>query len=121
MPTRLFSTGATRLLIGVCMAAWFTLATSGSAKAHGPTIEISHAEMKPRLLNLFVGTTVHFSNTVSMPGGHVVVDVGGTLESPPLEKPGDGWHYTFDQEGTYEVFVKQHPMTKARIVVIPEP
>ena len=90
------------------------------AQAHGPTIEISHSEMKPPLLNLFVGTTVHFANTVAMPGGHVVVDEAGTLESPPLEKPGDGWHYTFEEAGTYEVFVKQHPMAKARIVVIPK-
>jgi plastocyanin len=91
------------------------------AWAHGPTIEISHSEMKPGLLNLFVGTTVHFSNTVSMPGGHVVVDEGGTLESPPLEKPGDGWHYTFNTPGTYDVHVKQHPKAKARIVVIAKP
>lgn len=89
--------------------------------AHGPTIEISHSELKPGLLNLFVGTTVHFSNTVSMPGGHVVVDEGGTLESPPLEKPGDGWHYTFDKPGTYDIYVKQHPTAKARIVVIRKP
>ena len=55
-----------------------------------------------------------------MPGGHVVVDEGGTLESPPLEKPGDGWHYTFEEPGTYHVFVKQHPKAKAKIVVIPK-
>ena len=90
------------------------------AKSHGRTIEISHHEMEPPLLNLFVGTTVHFANTVAMPGGHVVVDEGETLESPPLEKPGDGWHYTFDEPGTYNVFVKQHPMAKAKIVVIPK-
>ena len=91
-----------------------------AAWAHGPTIEISHHEMKPPLLNLFVGTTVHFANTVTMPGGHVVVDESGTLESPPLEKPGDGWHYTFDEPGTYHVSIKQHPMAKAKIVVIPK-
>ena len=97
-----------------------TLLASTTAMAHGPTIEISHHEMKPGLLNLFVGTTVHFSNTVSMPGGHVVVDESGTLESPPLEKPGDGWHYTFDEVGTFEVFIKQHPKAKARINVVPK-
>jgi plastocyanin len=99
---------------------WVCFAYAGVAAAHGPTIEINHQEMKPGLLNIFVGTTVHFSNTVSMPGGHVVVDEAGTLESPPLEKPGDGWHYTFETEGTYEVFVTQHPMAKARIVVVPK-
>ncbi len=90
------------------------------AFAHGPTIEISHQEMKPPLLNLFVGTTVHFANTVAMPGGHVVVDASGTLESPPLAEPGDGWHYTFETEGTFDVFVKQHPDARARIVVVPK-
>lgn len=107
-----------------CRARFALIATlllvSGAASAHGPTIAITHSEMKPPLLNLFVGTTVHFDNKVVMPGGHVVVDEGGTLESPPLEKPGDGWHYTFDEPGTYHVFVKQHPKARAKIVVIPK-
>lgn len=90
------------------------------ASAHGPTIEVSHDSLKPTLLNLFVGTTVHFSNTVAMPGGHVIVDESGMLESPPLEKPGDGWHYTFEKEGTYEIYIEQHPIAKARIVVVPK-
>ncbi len=101
----------------VVAALWLVAAP---ALAHGPTIEISHSEMKPPLLNLFVGTTVHFANTVAMPGGHVVVDEEGTLESPPLEKPGDGWHYTFEEVGTYHVFVKQHPDAKATINVLPK-
>jgi plastocyanin len=96
------------------------LGLASTAAAHGPTIEITHQEMKPALLNLFVGTTVHFANTVTMPGGHVVVDEGGTFESPPLEKPGDGWHYTFEKPGTYEVYLKQHPKTRARINVVPK-
>jgi plastocyanin len=93
---------------------------SGAAHAHGPTVKISHSEVTPPLLNLYVGTTVHFSNTVSMPGGHIIVDEAGTLESPPLEEPGDGWHYTFENEGTYEIYVKQHPKAKMRIVVVPK-
>ncbi len=95
------------------------LGLPGVAIAHGPTIEISHSEMKPALLNLFAGTTVHFSNTVEMPGGHVVVDAEGRIESPALEHPGDDWHYTFEEEGVYELFVRQHPESKARIVVVP--
>ncbi|MFK7895585.1 MAG: hypothetical protein AB8G23_07095 [Myxococcota bacterium] len=102
----------------VFLAAAFILGIAGSAAAHGPTVKVSHGEMKPALLNLYVGTTVHFTNTVSMPGGHVVVDEGGTLESPALLEPGDGWHYTFENEGTYEIFVKQHPEAKMRIVVV---
>ncbi len=96
------------------------LGLASEASAHGPTIEIEHDELKPALLNLFVGTTVHFLNTVAMPGGHVVVDESGLLESPPLEKPGDDWHYTFEKEGTYEIYIEQHPTAKARIVVVPK-
>ena len=119
---RIETSGSRRRLpiVFLCLSALVCLASADVARAHGPTIEISHSAMEPKLLNLYVGTTVHFQNTVNMPGGHVVVDEGGTLESPPLEKPGDGWHYTFEQEGTYEVYVKQHPMAKARIVVVPK-
>jgi plastocyanin len=96
------------------------VAGPGAARAHGPTIEITHEAMKPSLLNLFVGSTVHFTNTVDMPGGHVIVDATGTIESPPLEKPGDDWHYTFEEVGTYELHIRQHPQAKARIVIVPK-
>jgi plastocyanin len=89
--------------------------------AHGPTIEITHSEMKPALLNLFVGSTVHFLNTVAMPGGHVVVDESGKIESPPLAEPGDDWHYTFEEVGTYELFIKQHPKNRAKVVIVEKP
>lgn len=105
--------------IGLAVSLAIGMAT-GTAHAHGPTIEITHSEMKPALLNLFVGSTVHFANTVTMPGGHTVVDEGKTLESPPLAAPGDGWHYTFDQPGVYEIYLKQHPKTRARINVVPK-
>ena len=96
------------------------LGLPSEASAHGAMIEIKHDELKPALLNLFVGTTVHFANTVVMPGGHVIVDESGLLRSPSLEKPGDGWHYTFEKEGTYEIYIEQHPTVKARIVVVPK-
>ena len=117
--TLTFRASLSRLLGAVAILFALLLVPAGGALAHGPTIEISHDEMKPPLLNLFVGTTVHFVNTVAMPGGHVVVDEAGTLESPPLEKPGDDWHYTFEKAGTYEIHIQQHPKVKARIVVVP--
>lgn len=110
-----------RGLAGAIGLWWLMCVLPGLALAHGPTIEISHGEMKPPLLNLFVGTTVHFANTVEMPGGHVVVDEAGRIESPPLVHPGDGWHHTFDEEGVYELFVRQHPAARARVVVVPRP
>ena len=96
------------------------LGLAHGAAAHGPTIEITHAAMKPALLNLYVGSTVHFKNQQAMPGGHTVVDATGAIESPPLEKAGDGWHYTFEEVGRYEVYVSQHPSAKATIVVVPK-
>lgn len=96
------------------LAAWASVAS-----AHGPTIELSHDAMKPPLLNLFVGSTVHFSNTVAMPGGHVVVDATGQIESPPLAEVGAGWHYTFEEVGTFELHIREHPEAKARIVIVP--
>jgi len=106
--------------LAVLFLLFFCLGLAGVASAHGPTIEVSHSELKPKLLNLYVGTTVHFSNTVEMPGGHVIVDASGTIKSPPLIHPGDGWHYTFDKEGTFELYIEQHPHAKARIVVVPK-
>ena len=102
------------------LACLIVMGLTGVASAHGPTIEITHAAMKPALLNLYVGSTVHFTNQQAMPGGHTVVDETGTIESPPLEKVGDGWHYTFDEVGRYEVYVAQHPSAKATIVVVPK-
>lgn len=103
-------------------AALFVLLVGAQASfGHGPTIKLAEDEMKPVLLNLHVGATVHFSNMVPRPGGHVIIDEGGTLESPPLAEPGDGWHYTFGAPGTFEVFVKEQPKLRARIVVIPKP
>jgi len=110
---------AGRWLCALLAGLWL-VGASGGALAHGPTIEITHSEMKPQLLNLFVGTTVHFANTVAMPGGHVVVDDEGRIESPPLSEPGDGWHYTFEEEGVYELHIRQHPAARARIVVVPK-
>ena len=106
------------------MAFAFLLAAASSSAAHGPTIRLTHESMKPVLLNLFLGTTVHFSNEASAAdersGAHVVVEKSGKLESPKLIEVGDGWHYTFEEAGTYEVFIRSHPKAKARIVVLPK-
>lgn len=115
-----------KIFLIVFLLALLRIGIPADVSAHGPTIKVSHDELKPSLLNLFVGTTVHFSNTVVMPGGHVIVirgdevDASEAIESPALEKPGDGWHYTFEKEGTFEIHIKQHPTAKGRIVVVPK-
>jgi plastocyanin len=108
------------LRLTLTLACWGIFFAAAPSFAHGPTIELSHQEMKPVLLNLFAGTTVHFLNTVMMPGGHVVVDEAGEIESPALVEPGAGWHYTFESVGTYELHIREHPEAKARIVVVPK-
>ena len=110
---------ATAVAGGMLMLVW-----AGIAYAHGPTIKVSHEGLTPPLLNLFVGTTVHFANQASAeaesPPVHVVLETEGRLEASQLVTKGDGWHYTFEEPGTFEVFVKSHPDTKARIVVVPK-
>ena len=97
-----------------------SLLAASPARAHGPTVEITAAGLKPVLLNLYVGTTVHFLSALSAPEGFVVVDQTGALKSPPITAPGDGWHYTFDKTGTFEIHVEKHPDAKMRIVVVPK-
>lgn len=113
-----FQSSRKQVVLSVVLALGIALGTASTAAAHGPTVKLSHDEMTPSLLNLYVGTTVHFTNTVSMPGGHIVMDEAGTLESPALLSPGDGWHYTFEAIGTYEIFIKEHPKAKMRIVIV---
>jgi len=90
-------------------------------RAHGPTVEITASGIKPALLNLFVGTTVHFTNGLDAPSGVVVAGEKGTVESPVLEVAGEGWHYTFEEAGAYEIRVVRRPEAKMRIVVVPKP
>lgn len=110
-PVALASSAAT-LLVSLALAA-------GPALAHGPTIEIRDSGLSPALLNLFEGTTVHFANTLDAPQGLVVlVGETGTVRSPMLKKPGDGWHYTFERTGRFEVRVEGRPDAKMTIVVV---
>lgn len=107
-----------RICLAVVSLALLAIGVPGDVSAHGPTIKIDHQKLEPALLNLFVGTTVHFVNTVTMPGGYVLIDDSGAIESPALEKAGDDWHYTFEKEGSFEIYIKQHPKARARIVVV---
>jgi hypothetical protein len=103
---------ALALLVGLVLGA-------GPALAHGPTVEIRASGLSPVLLNLFEGTTVHFANTLDAPDGLVVlIDATGELRSPVLKQPGDGWHYTFERSGRFDVRVEGRPDWKMTIVVV---
>lgn len=104
-------------VFAIAFVAVFVLAPA--ARAHGPTVEIGEAGLKPVLLNLFVGTTVHFANTIHAPEGLVVVDEGGSFESPRLRAPGDGWHYTFEQPGSHTIRIAGRPEATMRVVIVP--
>ncbi|MEZ4279979.1 MAG: hypothetical protein R3F21_10250 [Myxococcota bacterium] len=110
-------------------AAWLCAAivalacvSGGPARAHGPTVKVTATGFEPVLLNLFEGTTVHFTNAIagSAPGaeGVVVSDEAGRFESPPITAAGDGWHYTFEERGTYVIRVAGRPEPTLRIVVV---
>ncbi|MEZ4332385.1 MAG: hypothetical protein R3F35_11560 [Myxococcota bacterium] len=114
-PVRVGRGLALMLLIGLVLGA-------GPALAHGPTVEIRASGLSPALLNLFEGTTVHFANTIDAPAGIVVlIDETGDLRSPVLKRPGDGWHYTFDRTGRFDVRVEGRPDWRMTIVVIAKP
>ena len=101
---------------------WLVLMGSAvAARAHGPTVVLSEAGFKPVLLNLFEGTTVHFTNTIAGPEGVVLADEGGAFSSPPITAASDGWHYTFEKIGTFEIRVAGRPEAKLRIVVVKKP
>lgn len=97
------------------------LATAAPASAHGPTVEITAAGFKPLLLNLFEGTTVHFTNVVASSEGLIVTDEAKSFASPPITADGDGWHYTFEKIGTYEIRIEQRSEAKMRIVIVKKP
>lgn len=104
-----------------CIVAALLAVVPAPARAHGPTVEIRASGLTPALLNLFEGTTVHFSNTIEAPSGLVVwIDETGTIRSPSLAKPGDGWHYTFEKAGRYSIRLAQRPEAKMTIVVVPK-
>lgn len=93
---------------------------AGSSAAHGPTVEIGPEGLRPPLLNLYAGTTVHFANRVATPSGVVVlVDEAGEVKSPPLKAPGDGWHHTFEDLGRHSIRLAERPEATMTIVIVP--
>ncbi|MFO0691037.1 MAG: hypothetical protein U0900_20230 [Myxococcota bacterium] len=115
---RLASLGWLALFAALASAMLFSAAP---VRAHGPTVEIRATGLTPALLNLYAGTTVHFANTIAAPEGLVVlVDEAGTVRSPVLKVPGDGWHHVFEAPGRYSIRLEQRPEAKMTIVVVPK-
>lgn len=109
-----------RLAAGL-LASFFVGAFAAPAGAHGPTVEITAEGLRPPLLNLYLGTTVHFAQTIATPEG-VSVEIeleGETTKGPVLAAPGDGWHYTFEQPGRHAIRLAERPAATMTIVVVP--
>jgi plastocyanin len=79
-------------------------------------VEVSHGAFQPSELSVTIGETVDFHNVSNMPGGHTVVAGDGLFKSPPLAED-QVWQYTFDEAGTYDFHIEQHPAVTGSITV----
>lgn len=101
-------------------ASWLlalTLLGVSPAFAHGPTIKLSLAEIKPAELIVRVGDTVHFHNA-NRGGGTLTLLLEG-LDEVPLAR-GKGWHHTFEEAGDYPFLVKEVVSAKGLVRVVAE-
>ena len=87
------------------------------AAAHGPTVRLSYAGVRPARLVLVVGQTVHFLNANSGSGTCTLVAEDGAFEAPPLGRA-EGWHHTFEAAGSFAFFVEEFPSARGEIVVV---
>ncbi len=94
------------------------LAVAGAAWAHGPTIRVSYSGVRPSVLRIPAGTTVHFQNTNGSDGACTLVGDDGAFESPTLAR-GEGWHYTFEEPGTFHFVVREYTSASGTVVVGP--
>lgn len=87
-----------------------------NAMAENVTVELSHNSLKPASVSISAGDTVTFQNVVEMPGGHTIVSIEGSFESPALAK-GESWSHTFEKAGTFKYQIKEHPDNMGEVVV----
>ncbi len=99
---------------------WTLAALSSSAFAHGPTVKVSYSGIRPSELVVEAGTTLHFHNANAGGGVCTLVGEDGAFESPPLN-PGEGWHHTFENPGTFRFHVKEFSRAKGMVRVGPKP
>lgn len=88
-----------------------------SGLAHGDTVRVSYASVKPERLVVKVGTTVHFHNANASGAPCTIVFSDGTTKSPALGRA-EGWHHTFDQPGEYDFELVEYPSRKGVVVVV---
>jgi plastocyanin len=96
------------------------LANPERALAHGDTIRLSYARVQPERLVVVAGTTVHFHNANQSGAPCTVVIDEGKAQSPILGRA-EGWHYTFENAGTFSFFIEQFPSRGGKVIVTPDP
>jgi plastocyanin len=95
---------------------------AGHAVAHGDTIRVSYAAVRPERLVIGAGTTVHFHNANSS-GAPVTIVLGAgdaAVRSPVLGRA-EGWHHTFDLAGEHPFHVAESPSRTGLVVVVTAP
>lgn len=90
------------------------LALAATARAHGPTVEISAEGPAPEELVINRGETVHFHNGDARP--HVVVGDDDAFRSPEMAAHG-GWHLRFPFPGRFPYALEARPGQRGTIVV----
>ena len=96
------------------LAAFVALAAA-RAGAHGPTVEVAFSQLRPKLLMIAAGDTVHFRPAGGSPISLTVVSDDGQLESPTLGAA--GWHHTFETPGDFGFHLKENSASRVRILV----
>lgn len=92
----------------------------GSARAAGPTVEVSILEYRfhPAQLTVKAGTVVRWINQEKRTTHSVLFTGAGGFESDRLF-PGDSWERRFDRPGTYPYTCGPHPEMKGLVEVAP--
>jgi len=99
--------------LGLLLAATLWPAT---ARAHGPSVRVGYSGVRPAMLAIAAGTTVHFQNANSGDGPCTVVADDGSFRSPTLAR-GEGWHHEFNEPGRHSFHIAEYGGVTGVIVV----
>jgi plastocyanin len=103
-------------MLRICTLVALHLLLALPASAGSVMVHVHHDRIDPAEVKIAVGDSIVFHNLDEMPGGHTVVAEDGSFESPALGKD-EQWTHSFEKQGTYEFYVKQHPDNKGKVIV----
>lgn len=76
-------------------------------------VEIFASAFNPSILRVVNGTTVRWTNKDSA----TYIITGDGFRSPELNKR-DIWNYTFNETGTFEYIISDHPLIKPGLIIV---